>query len=176
VVELEALLSPDPRRRFRQLTELRHNYEPEVGEALVQELITELEPGVWWLAVTSVLPIWLPALDRRLVDLQRWPFSSAQTLRVLQLAGGHVLHSAEDHLERWIASGEWEFRFAGFRWLCVGGTMERACREAHRINADLSDGIAVNAEIQALHPWMTTFYDVEERRREVQIFLANNDS
>jgi len=118
--------SADPRRRFRALAALRDRYEPEVGEALVQNLIHEHASGVWWLSAQTTIPVWLPLLDRTLTSMQGWPFSGGRTLKILDLAQGHVLHSAEPHIAGWLGGSFWEFKFAAFRWLTDGGTMDQA--------------------------------------------------
>jgi hypothetical protein len=170
--KFDDLTSPDPRRRFRALTDLRHEYEPEVGEALVRRLVIENESGVWWLTATCTLPIWLPLFDRTLLTHPSWPFSGGRTLRVLELSQGHVLHSAERHVDSWLASGQWAYRFAAFRWLAGGGsTMERACAAAKLLLDELGGSFSVSEEALREYSGMEIFDDVNSREQELKQFL-----
>lgn len=156
--------------RIRSLWLLRHRREPAVGEALVRALILEQVPEVWWLSVICVLPTWLPLLDRRLAELPAWPFSGARTLRVLQLARGHVLASARRYVGEWLAHQEWEFRFAAFRWLAVGGSMEEADSAATALLNHLDESFEVNDQSLNDCSWMAGFDNAMARRAELAAY------
>ncbi len=170
---LNDLASPDPNIRFRAFRMLRDNYDPRVGDALVSAFIKEQAIGVWWLAAICVLPIWLPLLDRRLSELQRWPFTGPRTLRVIKLANGRVLHSAEPHVRTWADDPLWEFRFSAFRWLTVGGTMKSAFIVATDLLAAIDSDFSVSDEAHQEGSWMEEFAQQKDRKEELRAFLED---
>ena len=171
---IDELQSEDPRRRFRALASLRHDYRPEAGNALVKALIDEKEAGVWWLACACVVPIWIPLLDRTLLDFQAWPLSSYQTLHILDRASGHVLHSAARFAADWAKHAHWEWKFAGFRWLIMGGSHHEACSTASDMLSTIRESFCVNVEGQFEASWISSFNDVSLRVKELASFHDEN--
>lgn len=169
---LTELTSIDPSRRFTAVMSLRHVYDEEVGHALVTQLIKEDADGVWWAISRCALPVWLPLFDRTLLTLPAWPFTGCRTLRILDLCKGHVLHSAGNYIEPWLASPDWSYRFAAFRWLVAGGsTMERAQRASVVLLNELRASFEVDLECLRRCSWMREFYVMESRIREIEAFL-----
>lgn len=170
---ITALKSPDPRARLQALVELRGRYEPEVGDALVAGLIQEQAPEVWWLAAESVLPNWLPLLDRRLAELPDWPFSPARTLRILELAGGRILRSAGRYVDDWLAQSGWELRFAAFRWLTgeqIGRAQEVAGRLFTEMHGPEEHQFMVTEQSAREGSWMREFDFEVTREAELVVY------
>lgn len=169
---LQDLHSDNPSDRFRAFRGLMDNYDPHVGAELVSAFIRERAPGVWWLGSLCVLPIWLPVLDRELTQLPEWPFSGSQTLRLLDLAKRHPLHSAAPFADSWLQSKDWAFRFAAFRWYRVGGTMQQA-HDAAVLLLKTVDSFAVTQKDLDECSWMSDFADPVARRQELLSYLED---
>jgi hypothetical protein len=101
-----------------------------------------------------------------------WPFSGAQTLRILELAGPHRLLSAAEYVDSWLRSPEWEFKFAAFRWLKLGGSMEQACGAAVTLLEQLHSGFKVCPDSLVTCFWMEAFDDKEMRADELSQFIT----
>lgn len=168
---IEDLASQDPRARFNAYRMLRDNYDIRVGEALVSALIREQAPSIWWLASICVFPIWLPAFDRAISQLSIWPFSGGRTLRIIELASGHTLHSARPHVDDWLIHPEWEYRFSAFRWFLVGGTMDQAATAAKMLLNDLPNFTVSEAALRQCS-WLDEFDQMEQRKIELTSYLA----
>lgn len=171
---IRELESQDPRSRFRALQALRHEYAPEVGKALVRHCITEPKRQVWWLSVRCTLPIWLPLFDETLRSYTQWPFSGPQTIRMLQLSGEHILHSAGQYIPAWIEGSDWVYKFAAFRWLKAAGTMQEACEAANRLLYSIHTFSVSELDETLEHSWMQGFDDRRLRESELTSFLEEN--
>lgn len=162
------LNSEDPRSRFGALRAIRHDYSDEAGNALVRACIEETAPGVWWLAAMCTLPVWLPKLDQALSQMDRWPFSGAKTLHLLELASPWPLHSVAPFTQTWLASDEWTFKFCAVRSMSLAGVdmdreqeaLEYLMSKVHSFEvpeSDLSEG-----------SWMEEFGQKQNRVRELE--------
>jgi hypothetical protein len=171
---LEELASDDPRRRATALRMLRADYAPETGIALVRNCITESESRVWWLSSRCVIPIWLPLFDRTLSQELHWPFDGGRTLRVVELAKGHVLHSIAPHVQQWLVGPDWSLRFAAFRWLQIGGTMAEACEAASVLLKDIQSSFTVEEAYISKYFWMKSFNNQATRTLELRRFYIRN--
>ena len=167
------LTDSDPSIRYQAVRDLRYEYEQEVGSALVEALIVEQSPRLMWLLLISVLPIWLPTLDHRLSKEQTWPFSGAVTLRVIELTGIYPIHSIQPHLEGWLRSSDFDFRYAAVRYLIrKGGDLAATYEAARELLNDLPNAFTVKT---VEHSWMDEFYDLEKRTAELEEFLEQCD-
>lgn len=169
---LRDLHSDDPRVRFRALVQLKHNYDHKVGNEIVQLCIRETAPTVWSFAARCALPIWLPLLDNTLVELEEWPFSGAQTLRIIELAKPNPFNSTKRFIDAWSNSEQWEFRFAAFRSMMIIATMTETCRLANELHSEINS-FQVNEDSIEYGFWMTDFSNVQSRREELLSFLAD---
>lgn len=170
-VDLSGLNSQDPCLRAETFRLLRHEYDPFVGESLVAAFIRETSPGVWWIASICVMPIWLPVLDRQLRKLPAWPFSGAQTIQVLQLANGRMLHSGTKIPTNWLDHPGWEYRFAAFRWLQVGDSSGAALEAARHLLDKIDAEFRVSEEDRSDF-WMDDFNNLEKRKLELLEYVA----
>lgn len=173
---LESLFDPDASVRFNSLRSIRDNYHEETGYALARHLLWEKNPRVWWLSALTVLPLWLPKLDRLIEEGNEWPFDGVQTLIVLRNCGRHPIHSAKKYVPFWTSSNEWELRFASFRWHLIGGTMDAAKSIAQQLLACLTDEFLPSTSSSDLGHLIEDFYDVQLRKEALESILFQFDS
>lgn len=146
---------------------LQHSYDEETGESVVNALLIEPDPSLFAIMTVYFASLWTPRLDRRLSDLDYWPFSGARTLFLLDQTRRHPLRSPGRFIGDWTDASSWEFRFAALRWTYNSRSVDDGYAIARHLLDEIHE-FRVSEEVLTAGDWIRKFANLDDRVAELK--------